>query len=103
MNKKHRGAAAELQAATWLLAQGYEVFRNVSQHGPADLMAWNPQTNECFPVDVKTIGRYRSGNKIYEPYPKLTPEQVARGIRLIAVFDDGQVLMTDGRTAQYKL
>jgi hypothetical protein len=29
-------------ASTWLLRQGYEVFRNVSPHGIADMVAWKP-------------------------------------------------------------
>jgi Holliday junction resolvase-like predicted endonuclease len=48
------GAASELEAASWLLGQGYQVFRNVSAHGPADLVAWNPQTKETLFVDVTT-------------------------------------------------
>ena len=31
---KHKGAHAELVATAWLLEQGYEVFRNVSQDAP---------------------------------------------------------------------
>jgi hypothetical protein len=38
-NGKHVGARSELIACEWLLAQGYEVFRNVSAHGPIDIIA----------------------------------------------------------------
>ena len=40
MHDKHKGSLAELLACAWLLKQGYEVFRNVSQHGKADLIVW---------------------------------------------------------------
>jgi len=40
MHAKHKGSLAELLACAWLLKQGYEVFRNVSQHGKADLIVW---------------------------------------------------------------
>ena len=35
---KHRGARSELLACAWLLENGYECFRNVSQHGPVDVI-----------------------------------------------------------------
>src|SRR5215831_6430735 len=40
MENKHKGSLAELIACAWLLKTGYEVFRNVSQHGVADVVAW---------------------------------------------------------------
>ena len=50
MHDKHKGSLAELQACAWLLKQGYEVFRNVSQCGVADLVAWQPGG---FPIYVE--------------------------------------------------
>ena len=38
MEKKHRGAWAELVACGWLLKEGYEVYRNVSPHGVCDIL-----------------------------------------------------------------
>ncbi|HEY5411108.1 MAG TPA: hypothetical protein VIJ94_10325 [Caulobacteraceae bacterium] len=56
---KHKGAVSELLATAWLLDRGYEVFRNVSQHGPADLVGWRPgEPPELF--DVKTVTMVRS-------------------------------------------
>ena len=55
MDKKHKGAASELIATAWLLKQGYEVFRNVSQHGKIDLIAIHPETDEIKSIDVKTL------------------------------------------------
>jgi type 1 fimbriae regulatory protein FimB/type 1 fimbriae regulatory protein FimE len=51
---KHRGAQSELIASAWLLEQGYEVYRNVSAVGLADLCVYNVATKEWFLVDVKT-------------------------------------------------
>src|SRR4029077_15822139 len=42
MHSKHKGGLGELQACAWLLKQGYEVFRNISQCGVSDLVAWKP-------------------------------------------------------------
>ena len=52
INNKHKGALAELRATTWLLERGYEVFRNVSQHGPIDIVAI--REGETLLLDVKT-------------------------------------------------
>jgi hypothetical protein len=46
------GAVIELEAAGWLLRQGYEVFMNVGFQGPADLIAWKSGDAPIF-VDVK--------------------------------------------------
>ena len=51
------GACSELIAAVWLLEQGFEVFRNVSPDGPADLVAWKRGTDEKFLIDVKTSNK----------------------------------------------
>jgi hypothetical protein len=48
------GAAAELLASAWLIGFGYQVFRNLSAAGPADLVAWCPETSETLFVDVKS-------------------------------------------------
>lgn len=55
MNKKHKGARSELRAAAWLLTRGYEVFRNVSQHGPVDLVALDLKADVMMKIDVKTL------------------------------------------------
>jgi len=64
MDRKHKGALAELKATVWLLKQGYEVFRNVSQHGEVDLIALDPETKEILLIDVKTAP---VGNKKVNP------------------------------------
>lgn len=54
MHIKHKGTNAELKVSSWLLEQGYEVFRNVSPFGAVDIIARHPETGELFLIDVKT-------------------------------------------------
>jgi Holliday junction resolvase-like predicted endonuclease len=53
-----KGAIHEFKACIYLMEQGYEVFLNVKGAGPADLVAWHPETNEILVIDVKTIKNY---------------------------------------------
>jgi hypothetical protein len=71
---KHRGAATELEAAVWLLNQGYEVFRNVSQHGPIDLIAIRADEKPLL-LDVKTARYARQ---------RATEEQRNLGVKFLA-------------------
>jgi hypothetical protein len=73
---KHRGARAELAACHWLLEQGYEVFRNVSYYGHADVVAF--RDGEFLRIDVKS-GR-----------SALTTEQLNAGIAALYVYADGR-------------
>lgn len=50
--EKHKGALYEILAVSWLLKQGYEVHRNISQHGTFDMIIYNPNTHRIFGVDV---------------------------------------------------
>jgi hypothetical protein len=70
--RKHRGARNELIAVTWLLDQGYEVFRNVSQHGEIDIIAI--KGDEILRLDVKA-----------GPNRPLANDQIAHGVKLLAV------------------
>ena len=94
MDKKHRGCSSELIACNWLLEQGYDVFRNISAHGYADLVAINWETGEKIWVDVKT-GTYTQGRDIRGcvtciPAPKspyaLSEVQKVAGIKVLFVF-----------------
>ena len=58
MDKKHKGAFAELKATAWLLQQGYEVFRNVSPFRPYNIIAIKEGIMEK--IDVKTLSQYRN-------------------------------------------
>jgi hypothetical protein len=77
---KHRGAHAELIACAHLLREGYEVFRNISACGIADLVAW--KDGKLWPVDVK------SGSA----GARLTQEQVQAGVVPLYVDKDDQCI-----------
>lgn len=47
-----KGAILELEAAAHFMAEGYEVGRNLSPHGKADLLVWKP--GHLYLVDVKS-------------------------------------------------
>lgn len=86
MNKKHRGAASELAVCQYLLSQGYEVFRNISQHGLIDLIAYNPDTRELRFIDVKTASLYitKDGDE-HLGKTSASPEQIEHGVEILGV------------------
>ena len=45
-SKGTNGAISELLACTWLLEQGYEVFRNVSPFGDNDVVVYDKETKK---------------------------------------------------------
>lgn len=51
-----KGAISEHIATAWLLKQGYDVFRNVSPNGRADLLAVDWVNDKTVRVDVKSRG-----------------------------------------------
>lgn len=75
-DEKHIGAQTELVACAYLLGEGYEVFRNVSACGTADLIAC--KGDKVLRIDVK------SGKT-----PKLKPAQEQEGIVILHVSEDG--------------
>ena len=88
MHKKHIGASSQLRAELWLLEQGYEVFRNVSAHGPIDIIAI--KGNQILKLDVKTarsVGENPSFS--WSDAHLLTPEQETLGVRALLVRGDG--------------
>jgi Holliday junction resolvase-like predicted endonuclease len=85
MERKHLGAANELIATVWLLQQGYEVFRNVSQHGIADLIVLKDGYTGL--IDVKSCDYRDDGSTGIR---RLSKEQVDKGVWLLSVFPDGK-------------
>lgn len=95
-HNKHRGTISELIGCKYLLEIGYEVFRNVSQHGLADVAAISP-SGELVIFDIKTAsvptwinskGKTMKGNPIIK---SLSSEQEALGIKALYVLEDGSV------------
>jgi hypothetical protein len=73
---KHRGAQTELLACTYLLGEGYDVFRNISAHGLVDIIAC--RGTELLRIDVKSGGS-----------PKLKPAQERDGVVILHVDEHG--------------
>jgi Holliday junction resolvase-like predicted endonuclease len=90
VESKHQGAHNELLATVWLLRQGYEVFRNVSAHGPIDLIAMKAGT--IFFFDAKKVD-YRADGSM--GFARITKEQAALGVKIIRVFADGNCAIDD--------
>ena len=84
IERKHLGAGSELVACAWLLAEGYEVFRNISQHGLADLVA--VKDGKAFYFDVKSQNDNHS-------YRRLSPAQIERGILPLVVSKSGECVI----------
>ena len=82
---KHRGAVNELRATAWLIGLGYEVCRNVSQHGPVDLVAI--RGDEVILIDVKATQLRNDGTT--RLYRRRTPLQMARCTDFIGVRRQG--------------
>ena len=72
VDPKHYGALAEIMACEWLIRQGYDLFRNISQHGLADFVAWKAGEPPIL-IDVK--GALRGA----------TAAQRAAGVRILYV------------------
>lgn len=83
INRKHIGAKTELEACAWLLAQGYEVFRNVSPFGLGDLIVWKNGTSIL--IDVKT-GSY---------IPLATEEQLKYKVKFLIKNDNSEFILVD--------
>jgi hypothetical protein len=82
-NSGHLGAHSELTAAAWLLAQGYEVFRNVCAVGLVDIVAW--KDGETLLLDVKAQSA---------PSPHvLTKAQRKAGVKVLSVLPDGSCVI----------
>jgi Holliday junction resolvase-like predicted endonuclease len=63
------GDLSELKACVWLLEQGYEVFRNVSCVGPADLTVF--KDGELIMIDVKSSNYNPKSGKYSFQKPKV--------------------------------
>jgi Holliday junction resolvase len=85
LSTSKKGAIGELTATVWLLAQGYEVFRNVAADGPVDLIA--TKGGELIKIDVKKA--VLSQGKDYPYKEHFVANLHAKGIRLLLVGSNG--------------
>ena len=100
MDVKHKGSWAETLAKAYLLQQGFEVFENVSDHGPIDFIAMDPSNGGMALYDVKlgTVvkwqvkGGIERSNVYHFPQHKMSDLQRKLGVQLLHVTPDGQVL-----------
>ena len=100
-NKKHiKGYVAELIAAEFFLNKGFYVFKNMSQHGPADLTVLDHDGNLIL-IDVKAVSlREKNGWKVNRTG---TVEQDRLGVQLLYVnLDTREVLDHAPRKGRYK-
>ena len=91
-HSKHiKGDRAELIAAEFFISLGYSVFRNMSQHGPIDLVLVDDDPKDVTLIDVKAISlRTKNGYKVNRVPTK---EQKQLGVKLIFIdLDTREVL-----------
>lgn len=98
-NERLRSAArAEAQATAWLLAQGFEVFRPVSSHAFADIVAWKDGAAVFYDVKMVHVRPYgdryvtgKSAGKLKARVQRryLSPAKRALGVRPLWVYPDG--------------
>jgi len=65
------------------LKEGYEVFRNVSDNGPADLIIWRPETGELHIVDIKTYNRTNQTEEHINQYLKMIENKGAENVKVV--------------------
>ncbi len=81
------GAINELVVCSNLLEKGYYVFRNVSAHGPCDMVIL--KDGKCHRVEVKTAKRLVNGSLQYGPLPK------TRGHDILAAVVGREIIYLD--------
>ena len=104
-HSKHiKGDRAELIAAEYFIKIGYSVHRNMSQHGPVDLVLIDEDgTGDVILIDVKAISlRTKNGYKVNR---STTKKQKELDVQLVFVdLDTREVLdvMPTKRTKKVK-
>ena len=85
-SKVVKGTSAEYAGISWLLKQGYHVFKNVHGTGFIDVVIFNGK--ELIGIDIKSeTFRKRNGQMIYR---KPTSKQDEYGVKLLFVKKDGE-------------
>jgi hypothetical protein len=85
-----KGSINEYLATVWLMKEGYDVFKNASPIGRADLIAVDWNEGEWLAVDVKSAGYNPNGDGILgEAQKKQADEYRSSNIKYLIVADDG--------------
>ena len=97
-NKKHiKGDQAELIAQEYFIRKGFYVFKNISQHGPVDMVVLDKDGYTML-VDVKAISlRTKNGWKVNR---SPTKEQDLLGVHLCYVNLDTREVLDEMPTKQ---
>lgn len=97
-----KGAVGEYVASIWLMRQGYDVFRNMSPNGIADIIARKWSTDETLFIDVKSqyfnpedrdrkLGDAKRSFEKKEMSDRETYKKgLEQGIKFLIVSDDGK-------------
>jgi hypothetical protein len=82
-----RGAIGEYMAANWLLACGYEVFKNLTPSGAIDIIAWKDGEMHLIDVSVAKknyLGKYSDCKK------QAATKGASIGVKILYVLEDGE-------------
>ena len=96
-SEKRKGDISEVQVCYLLLEQGYEVFRNISCVGFADIVAIHTETKEKLLIDVKTPTVYttKDGTTKFRTN-KLSDSQVELDMKVACAYE-GKLYIQDGK------
>ena len=83
VGSKHKAAYSEHLAIVFLLNEGYEVFKNVSQHGIYDLIAIDMDNDKVLRIDVKSANISKFGAKYRI---KRSQKQISANVTLLYVW-----------------
>lgn len=76
-NKGRIGEIVEYKAVAWLLLQGLEVYKNVTYHGPVDIITLDRATGDVRKIDVKkVVDAARRSIKVNHPTKKPLQEKL---------------------------
>jgi len=86
LSKAVKGTSAEYAGISWLLKQGYHVFKNVHVTGFIDVVIFDGE--KLIGVDIKSeTFRKKNGQKIYR---KPSSKQKQYSVKLLFVRDNGE-------------
>ena len=95
-SEKRKGDISEIQVCFHLMKRGYEVFRNLSCVGFADVVAINNKTKEKLFLDIKTPTSYTTKNGITKMrVNKLSNKQIELGVKVACVYK-GKLYIRNG-------